>query len=157
MDNTELLKKFYEAFKCKDFKTMGECYHSDIVFNDPAFGTLKGQRASEMWEMLCISGKDLKMDYSGIESNGNIGKAHWEAYYTFTATKRKIHNVIDATFEFKDGKIIKHTDSFDFKRWSQQAFGILGYIIGGTSFLQNKFNKQANVLLDNYIKKRDEK
>lgn len=157
MDNKELLRKFYEAFKCKDFKTMSECYHSEVVFTDPAFGTLVGQRASDMWEMLCVSGKDLKMDYSGIKVEGNKGKAHWEADYTFTATKRKIHNVIDASFEFKDGKIIAHTDFFNFKDWSKQAFGILGTIIGSSPFLQKKFNKQANVLLDNYIKKRDEK
>jgi ketosteroid isomerase-like protein len=157
MDNKELLTKFYSAFKKKDYKTMGECYHSEIVFNDPAFGTLKGKRASDMWEMLCVSGKDLTMEYSGIEANEETGKAHWEADYTFSATKRKVHNIIDASFEFKDGKIIRHTDSFSFKDWSRQAFGIFGVIIGGSSFLQKKFNKQANTLLDNYIAKQNGK
>ena len=42
------------------------------------------------------------------------GSAHWEADYTFSATKRKVHNVVDARFELRDGLIVKHTDVFDF-------------------------------------------
>lgn len=153
MDNTALLTKFYTAFQNKDFKTMAECYHTDIVFEDPAFGILKGERAAKMWEMLCVSGKDMTMEFSEIDSSEQTGKAHWEAHYTFSATGKKVHNIIDAQFEFKDGKIIKHTDSFDFKTWSKQAFGFLGTLIGGTSFFQKKFSKQANSLLDKYINK----
>lgn len=157
MDNTSLLTKFYTAFKNKDSKTMEECYHADITFEDPAFGVLKGERAGKMWEMLCSSGKDMTLDFSNIEANENTGKAHWEAHYTFLATGKKIHNIIDAQFEFKDGKIIKHTDSFSFKNWSKQAFGFLGTLIGGTSFFKTKFNKQANSLLDKHIAQKNGK
>jgi len=157
MDNASLLTKFYTAFKNKDFKTMADCYHTDIIFEDPAFGVLKGKRASDMWEMLCVAGKDLKVNFSGISADLETGKAHWEADYTFSATKRKIHNIVAASFEFKDGKIIKHTDSFDFNNWSKQAFGIIGVAIGWSPFLQKKFKKQTNVLLDNYIAKKNGK
>lgn len=153
MDNTALLTKFYKAFQDKDSKTMGECYHADIIFEDPAFGVLKGARASKMWEMLCISGKDMTLEFSGISANEQTGKAHWEAYYTFSATGKKIHNIIDAEFEFKDGKIIKHTDSFNFKGWSKQAFGFVGTLIGGTTFFQNKLKSKTNSLLDKHIAK----
>lgn len=157
MDNKELLTKFYTAFKAKDSKTMAECYHKDIVFEDPAFGILQGNRAGYMWEMLCISGKDMKMEFSDIEADSSKGKAHWEAWYTFSATGKKIHNIIDAEFEFKDEKIIKHTDYFSFKSWSKQAFGLVGSLIGGTTFFQSKFNKQANSLLDKHIAKQNGK
>ncbi|MCT4582345.1 MAG: nuclear transport factor 2 family protein [Flavobacteriales bacterium] len=157
MDNKALLTKFYTAFQAKDAKTMAECYHKDIVFEDPAFGILQGERAGAMWEMLCISGKDLKMEFSGIDANEQTGKAHWEAWYTFSATGKKVHNIIDAEFEFKDGKIIKHTDHFSFKKWSKQAFGLVGSLVGGTTFFQNQFNKQANSLLDKHITKQNGK
>jgi len=157
MDNTALLTKFYTAFKNKDSKTMIECYDSDIIFEDPAFGILKGERVGKMWEMLCISGKDMILEFSNIEANELTGEVHWEAHYNFSATGKKVHNIINAKFEFKDGKIIKHTDFFNFKDWSKQAFGILGTLIGGTSFFQKKFNKQANLLLTKYISKQNEK
>ena len=38
------------------------------------------------------------------------GRAHWEADYTFSSTGRKVHNVIDATFEFEGGLIRAHRD-----------------------------------------------
>ena len=32
-----------------------------------------------------------------------------------------VNNDISATLEFKDGKIFRHRDSFDFWRWSRQS------------------------------------
>ena len=57
MENTALIKQFYTAFAAGDAKKMAQCYHEDIVFRDPAFGTLQGARVSSMWEMLVSRGK----------------------------------------------------------------------------------------------------
>ena len=46
------ITKFYTAFAKSDHQQMAACYHEDIIFEDPAFGQLKGERASKMWEML---------------------------------------------------------------------------------------------------------
>ena len=35
------------------------------------------------------------------------GSAHWEAWYTFSATGRKVHNVVEANFEFADGRVLR--------------------------------------------------
>lgn len=153
MDNSELLTKFYTAFQNKDAESMKSCYHADIVFEDPAFGVLKGERAGKMWEMLCIAGKDLTLEFSVITANDTTGEVNWEARYAFAATGKKIHNIIAARFEFKEGKISKHTDSFDFKRWSKQAFGLMGTVFGGTKAFKSQFNKKANALLDKHIAK----
>ncbi len=153
MDNTTLLTQFYTAFKNKDYSGMKKCYHNDIVFEDPAFGVLKAERVSYMWEMLCQNGKDLTLEFSNIEANETSAKAHWEAKYTFSATGRKVHNSIEANFEFKDGLIIKHTDNFNFSSWAKQALGIVGVVFGKTTFFQNIFQKQANSLLDKHISK----
>ncbi|WP_439151155.1 hypothetical protein [Winogradskyella sp.] len=48
-----LIETFYIAFQKLDAKTMNYCYHNNIVFEDPAFGVLKGNRAKAMWLMLC--------------------------------------------------------------------------------------------------------
>ena len=97
-------------------------------------------------------GKDFKVIFSNIEANEKEGSAHWEAFYTFSKTGRKVHNKIDAAFEFKDGLIIKHTDDFDLHNWAKQAMGFKGLIIGRTSYFKNKLKAQTNYILDKYIK-----
>jgi ketosteroid isomerase-like protein len=109
----ELITKFYTAFQNKDWKTMQSCYHDEVVFSDPVFQNLKGNEAKAMWHMLVSAGKDLKLDFSNAKANDKSGSCHWEAFYSFSRTGRKVHNIIDATFEFKDGKIIRHSDVFD--------------------------------------------
>ncbi len=153
MDNVALLNKFYTAFQNRDAKTMSSCYHKDIVFKDTAFGILKGDRAKSMWAMLCKTGKDLEISFSEVEVIDDNGKVNWEADYTFSATQKKVHNVVYAEFIFKDGKIIEHIDTFCFHNWSKQAFGFIGRIFGNTAFFQRQFQERANRLLDEYISK----
>lgn len=131
---------------------MVSCCHESIVFEDPAFGVLKGDHAKNMWRMLCEfqKGKDFKITYSNIEANDLNGTAHWEAFYTFSKTGRKVHNEIQSRFEFKDGKIIKHTDTFDLYKWSKQAFGLKGFLLGKTTFFKKKLNTQTNSLLSKF-------
>ncbi len=102
MPNKDLINRFYTAFQKKDGNTMAECYHDDIVFEDPAFGKLKGDHAKAMWMMLCKNAKDLKVEFSITEMNETNGKAHWEVFYTFSQTGRKVYNIINGDFEFKD-------------------------------------------------------
>ena len=151
----ELIEKFYKAFENLDAETMAECYHKDVVFEDPAFGVLKGERAGNMWRMLCETqkDKDFRMTYTHVESNDDSGSALWEAFYTFSKTGRKVHNLIRASFEFKDGKIIKHTDDFNLRRWAKQAMGFKGYMIGGTGYFKSKLHYQTSSLLTKFENK----
>ena len=90
----------------------------------------------------------------GIEADDDKGKAHWEAWYTFSATGKKVHNIIDAEFEFRDGKISKHTDRFDLYAWMKQALGLPGVLLGWSGLLQNKVRSQAQSQLDRFREKR---
>ena len=148
------IKPFYEAFKNCDATAMTSLYHDEIEFKDPAFGLLKGQRAKAMWHMLCDSqrGKDFKVTYSNVKYNETTGSVHWEAFYTFSQTGRRVHNKIEATFEFKDNLIIKHTDEFNLHKWAKQAMGITGIFFGGMRFFKSRLQHKANLKLDNYIK-----
>ena len=138
-----LIEKFYKAFQNKDAETMISCYHEDVVFRDPVFGELKGDDARAMWIMLCRNAKDLQIELSDISASLKKGSAHWEAWYSFGKTGRKVHNVVNATFEFKDSKIIKHTDSFNIHKWASRALGFKGWLLGGTNFLKEKIRQQA--------------
>ena len=149
-----IIENFYRAFDNLDTESMIDCYHQDIKFEDPAFGVLKGEKAKNMWRMLCKSqkGKDFKVKASNIVYNNMKGTADWEAYYTFSKTGRKVHNVISAEFEFKDGKIINHFDQFDLYKWSKQALGLKGLLLGWTTFFKKKLNAQTNKLLSEFEK-----
>jgi len=145
-----LLEKFYTAFQNKDAETMISCYHDDIIFCDPAFGELNGEDARAMWRMLCRNASDLKVEFSDINASLKKGSAHWEAWYTFSKTGRRVHNVVSAEFDFKDSKIIKHIDSFNLHKWATQAFGLKGRLLGGTNFFKNKLNQQTNKALKQF-------
>lgn len=147
-----VVEEFYEAFARLDAETMAACYHDEVVFSDPAFGTLKGKHARNMWRMLCASqkGKGFEVSYSNVRSAGKGVAAQWEAHYTFSATGNKVVNRIEAYFEFEEGKIIKHQDSFDLYKWSKQALGVKGTLLGWTTFFKRQLQRQTNALLAKY-------
>jgi len=141
-DPAQLISAFYEAFSRRDWAAMGACYHPAVHFTDAVFD-LHGDQARAMWRMLCTRGRDLQVEFSGVSFAGGVGRAHWDALYTFTATGRKVHNRVDARFAFQEGLIVRHEDSFDFWRWSRQALGAPGLLLGWSSFLHNKVRAQA--------------
>lgn len=151
----KLITQFYQAFSDLDAKKMAKCYHENVIFEDPAFGVLKGEHANNMWRMLCKSqeGKNFKVSFNNVISSETSASANWEAHYIFSQTNRKVHNKITAHFEFKDGLIIKHTDSFNLYKWSQQALGVKGYLLGWSSFFKKKLNTQTARLLHQFENK----
>lgn len=151
--NEQLTLKFYTAFANADAKTMCECYHPNIQFQDPAFGILKGNDACQMWKMLMEKSKgNIKIEFSDIKADEYSGTATWIATYNFSKTNRKVINEVHAQFQFHNGLIIKHTDHFDIWRWSKQAFGFKGFLLGWTGFMQKQIQKQAIASLKNYTK-----
>lgn len=152
--NAKLIQDFYEAFQRRDAEAMAASYHPDVHFSDPVFADLRGARAGGMWKMLVARGKDLTLTFSDVSADDKEGRAHWEADYTFGATGEKVHNVIDARFTFRDGKIVRHVDTFDFPRWAAQALGWKGRLLGGFGFLHKGVQKKALEGLDAFMAKK---
>jgi len=140
-DAHDLITTFYEAFARRDWSAMGACYHAEVHFSDPVFD-LHGDQARLMWRMLCTRGKDLTLEFRDVAVESGVGRAHWDARYTFNATGRKVLNQIDARFEFRDGLIARHEDRFDFWRWAREALGLPGLLLGA-GFLRQKVRAQA--------------
>lgn len=149
--NAELIETFYTSFQNRDADGMAACYHPEVAFSDEVFPHLEGARAVGMWRMLCARGKDLRIEFRDVEADDLTGKAHWEAWYTFAATGRSVHNKIDARFEFRDGKIVRHVDRFDFWAWAAQALGPMGRLLGWSSFLRGRVRAQAAKSLDRFL------
>lgn len=150
--NTEIAKEFYTTFANKDSDKLKQYYSTNVIFKDPAFGTLKGEDVFSMWEMLFQKGKDLEVSFNIEKEDKDTVIVKWIANYTFSKTKRKVENHVTATLRFSDNKIIEHIDNFDFYNWSKQALGGVGILLGGTKWFQRKFNKEATSSLHKYIK-----
>mmetsp|Transcript_677 Transcript_677/g.816 ORF Transcript_677/g.816 Transcript_677/m.816 type:complete len:153 (-) Transcript_677:555-1013(-) len=148
--NEELINKFYEAFQNKDPDAMKTCYSKDVTFSDEVFKNLDYRHVNGMWSMLIRRGKDLELVYDSVEANDSRGSANWTATYTFSG--RKVVNKIHAEFQFENGLIVSHIDSFDFYKWAKQALPF-GFILG--FFIRSKVQAQSMKQLEKYVAKHD--
>ena len=149
----DTIETLYTSLRKLDGAAMAACYATDARFQDPVF-TLQGrERVGGMWRMLAdavlTKGKDVwRVDFSQVTDTS----AHWEAHYRFSATGRPVHNIMESRFEFdKAGLIVNQIDHFDFWRWSRQALGTPGVLLGWTPMLHNKVRAQAAANLDKYL------
>lgn len=152
--NIELVENFYAAFDRRDAQAMVDCYATDITFSDPAFGELHGSEVVAMWTMLCQSAPDLEVEASDIRADSDTGSAHWVAQYSFGPMRRKVTNHVEANFVFRDGLIAEHRDSFSFYRWSKQAFGPLGLVLGWTPLSPVAMRSLSRRQLNSYMAKK---
>ena len=155
--NQQTIAKLYTAFAALDADTMASCYSADATFDDPAF-SLKGRtEIAGMWRMLCEATqakgrKDWKLEFNQVQADASTGRAHWEAHYRFNVTGRLVHNLIDAEFTFTpDGLIATHKDDFNFWRWTVQALGIPGFVLGWTGWFKAKVRAQTRTILAKYL------
>ena len=149
--NEKLIHSFYQAFQNKDYVTMQNCYAEKAEFSDNVFQHLDTLQVKKMWEMLIKKSTDLKIEAGNIQADESNGSAEWIASYTFSKTNRKVINKVKAKFTFDQGKIVKHTDRFNFYKWSGQALGFLGIILGWSSLIKNKVRHEAMNNLNEFI------
>jgi len=149
----QIMHRFYSAFQKLDYKTMQDSYHPDAVFSDPAFGLLDAAEVKSMWEMLCKRAIDFSLSFSEIKSEDEYGTCHWKAVYTFSITGRKVVNEIKAYMKFSDGKILEHSDAFSLHKWSRQALGWKGWLLGWSGFFQKKLQAKSRKNLHGFMKK----
>lgn len=146
----KVVKRLYEAFKRKDGAAMGHLYANNASFSDPVFPRLSGDEIGRMWRMLCERGADLEIEYEIVETTPKSAIVRWKATYTFSATGRKVVNEIESHFEGDGARIHRQTDHFSFWKWSQQALGTTGLLLGWTPIVKNKVRSESKAALDNF-------
>ena len=155
-NNEELIQTFYDAFARLDYNTMQNCYAADPIFNDPVFGVLQGDEVSAMWEMLCKNARDFSLQADKIEVDGEYATCNWTAAYTFSKTGRRVVNKVKAHMRIENGKITEHTDEFNIYKWSRQALGLPGILLGWSGYLKNKIRYDAKKRLQMFMDKSNE-
>lgn len=148
--NAQFIDGFYRAFSVKDHATMARSYSDTATFSDPVFPALDADQVRAMWRMFCESGNEITVSHYDVEADDHRGTARWEAIYEFPKTGRRVHNKIDASFEFAGGLITRHRDSFDLYRWTRMALGPLGTLLGWTPIVQNQVRAQAAAQLKRF-------
>jgi ketosteroid isomerase-like protein len=149
--NEELIDRFYAAFGARDGAAMSALYAPNARFSDPVFTDLSGDEPGAMWRMLTGRATDLRIELAERSADDQTGSAHWLADYTFAQTGRPVHNDIRASFRFVDGRIAEHRDSFDFYKWSRQAFGTSGLLLGWTPLLRSAVRRRSRKALDEFM------
>lgn len=157
MTPEENIRRLYDAFARLDAETMVTCYATDASFDDEAFSLRGAREIGAMWKMLCgatrAKGAEVwKLSYRDVEADATSGRAHWDAHYLFSATGRVVDNAIDSRFTFTpDGLIATQRDRFDFWRWSRQALGTPGLLLGWSPILKKKVRATAAANLQAFL------
>ena len=152
--NEDLITCFYSAFRQLDYKTMNGCYSDDIVFFDPMFDLLEGKKVRAMWEMLCKNAKNFELVFGNIAAvDEEYYTCEWLASYTFSGTGRRVTNKVKAFMRVAGGKIIEHSDGFSLHKWSIQALGFSGWLLGWNRFYQGAIKKKAGKRLEEFMRR----
>ena len=150
--NEELISRFYTAFQRLDYNKMNSCYRDDIIFFDPVFNLLERNQVKSMWKMLCTTAKNFELQFSNIVAlDEEYYTCEWIASYTFSRTGRRVINKVKAFMRVADGKIIEHSDGFSLHKWSMQALGFSGWLLGWNRFFQTKIKNQARRSLNKFM------
>ena len=150
--NEELISRFYTAFQQLDYNKMNSCYRDDIIFFDPVFNLLERNQVKSMWKMLCTTAKNFELQFSNIVAlDEEYYTCEWIASYTFSRTGRRVINKVKAFMRVADGKIIEHSDGFSLHKWSMQALGFSGWLLGWNRFFQTKIKNQARRSLNKFM------
>jgi ketosteroid isomerase-like protein len=146
-DNQQLITRFYGAFQRLEFRVMQDSYHDEAIFFDPVFENLNSIEVKAMWEMLCKNARNFSLQFSEVQADEEYGSCKWVAHYTFSQTGREVTNQVKSYMRFHDGKIVEHTDHFDLWKWSRQALGPAGWLLGWSGVLQKKVHSKARANL----------
>jgi len=159
--NEATIQRLYTAFAALDARAMSACYASSACFDDPGFRLNGRRQISGMWHMLCDAARDnaredWQLTFSQVQANALSGQAQWEAKYRFSRTRRLVHNRVTSRFSFsQQGLIESQVDDFDLWRWSRQAIGLGGYVLGWTPFFRTQMRRQTHEALGRYMAKHD--
>jgi ketosteroid isomerase-like protein len=148
--NTLLIERFYAAFGAGDGEGMAACYAPGAHFADLVFPDLSGSEPGEMWRMLTAAPGEVRIELLEHEADETRGTAHWRAHYTFSQTGRPVVNDVQAEFRFEEGLIADHRDHFSFYRWSRQALGPVGLLLGWTPVVRSKVRRMAAGRLEQF-------
>src|SRR5215469_3114487 len=96
--NTRLMERLYTSLDRHVASAMAECYDATAKFHDIAFDLYGKREIEAMWEMICST--DIRTTFEIVHADDQIGVAKVIDEYTFSATGRRVRNMIESRFRF---------------------------------------------------------
>ena len=96
-----------------------------------------------MWRMLLTRAEDLAIEVKIAEDGPSRAQVDWVAHYTFGATGRPVVNLVHTEMSVSVGRIVRQVDQFSLWRWSSQALGVRGLLLGWTPAVRTRIRTQA--------------
>lgn len=146
-------QRFYDALTVRDWYTMGLLYAEHATFSDPVFPLLNAKGTRLMWQMLLSRAEDFGVEVDVLEDSPSQARVNWVASYTFSGTGRPVKNHVRSEMKLVAGKIVHQQDTFSLWRWSAQALGGKGTLLGWTPLVRNKIRAQASASLRDFARK----
>jgi hypothetical protein len=134
---------------------MGLLYAEQATFSDPVFPLLNAKGVRTMWTMLLSRADDLAIEVRILEDTPTRARVDWVAHYTFGATGRRVVNRIHTEMAIANGRIVRQVDTFSLWRWSSQALGLTGLLLGWTPMIRRRIRAQAARSLNEFARKPD--
>lgn len=153
---TRALERFFDALRRCDKAALRDCCSPGLRFDDPLISiTGRDDRldwCTLLWTPCDGDGQRIwHLELDDVHTRGPLGTARWNLRYRYTPTGRLIELAVTSQFTFDpDGSITAQRDSFDFWRWSRQAHGLLGLLLGWTPLLWDQARDQARVSLEDH-------
>lgn len=146
-------QRFYDALTVRDWYTMSLLYAEHATFSDPVFPLLNAKGTRLMWQMLLSRAEDFNVDVDIVEDSASRARVNWVAHYTFSGTGRPVTNRVRSEMQIVAGKIVRQEDTFSLWRWSAEALGAKGALLGWTPIVRNKIRGQASAALRDFARK----
>jgi hypothetical protein len=135
--NAMLIDRLFTALTEHQPDTIASCYHPDASFEDIAFRLRGRGEIHDMWRMICLGGSEIVATYEILQADENTARVRLVDDYKFGKDKRRVVNVIDSRFAFRDGLIVEHHDTCDPRAWGAAALGgVPGFIAGRVPFVR---------------------
>jgi len=144
-------ERFYDAFALGDWHTMGMTYARHATFSDPVFPLLGADEVRAMWHMLLARAQDFSLNYTIAAESADGARVVWVARYIFTPTGRAVSNRVVTEMRFAAGRIVKQVDRFSLWRWSRQALGLQGWLLGWSPLVRTRVQNQAAASLRKFV------
>jgi hypothetical protein len=101
--------------------------------------------------MLLTRSREFTLSYNIKDSGPDRAQVIWIAEYIFTATGRPVSNRVVTDMRFAANRIVQQRDHFSFWRWSRQALGLQGTLLGWSPLLQSRVRAQAMASLGRFM------
>ncbi|PRP78981.1 hypothetical protein PROFUN_11446 [Planoprotostelium fungivorum] len=173
----QLLEQFFTAFAAgKHHEMVALTDETQVELSDPIYECLKGPEVAGLWRywstrpgfhLTCddvsveehditvrknplFGGYNRRKDTTAQVTTKLVGVAIFDLSYL--EKDKKLSNHIEASFEFKDGKIISIAHKFDPWTWASQTQGLSGSILGWTGTVQAQSQAAALKELHDFMK-----